>query len=231
MTVCTACSSNYDDNFKFCPYCGQIKSEFRESVVAKIQISTPKFEEAVLRLELVKKTLLNEPPFDFSPGFLSKIWKDFTDNWKEMNLYRLALVSIHPEKGEYTPYTSGLFGIFSTPFKLPPEVAGGLVDPSRYDWLRKFFSERKQAWDELNSYLIREGWMGITNRATNRKPPFKIEFPFISEAEFKTETSYRRGTYILEKSSLLSDDEYLVVFKSFDELMEGYRFRRQLSTY
>jgi hypothetical protein len=61
MPLCQGCGASYDDNFKFCPHCGRAKPEPR-SINLNVQVAPVRYEEVVLKIEVVGMTELTEPP-------------------------------------------------------------------------------------------------------------------------------------------------------------------------
>lgn len=151
-------------------------------VNVNVQVANAPYEEATLTMELVEKEPASEPPFNWRPSLLEKMLGDKGGEWEEICVYHLVLNAVHPTRGHYNAFTSSTFRAFQPPkppkrFSLPIPLKNRLVSSEiGHRWLRRFFRERKEAWDGLNQYLISEGWRGITNRASKRQPPFEIHF-------------------------------------------------------
>lgn len=179
MSTCAACGACYDDTFKFCPHCGRAKPE-PESINLNVRVAPVRYEEAVLKIEVVGTAELTEPPFDYRPSRLTKLLGEDgkSKNWTSTAILRLLLESTHPDKGKYLAYASGTFrGFIERDFKLPNALVAtftALKFTASYPphkWLLDLFDERHQCWDEFNWYLISEGWIGLTQHATDRKAP------------------------------------------------------------
>ena len=215
MPVCKGCSASYDDSFTFCPYCGTVKPE---PTRVEIEIST-QYEEAILRINLVKKETITEYPFNWQPNILEKILGDTGRNWTEVCFYNFLLTSTHPTKEEYAAYTSDPFRIFYSQavrdeLEFPIPVKNMLLhQPRGKEWIDRFFVERKKVWEDYNTYLIKNGWRGLTECSVKRTPPFEIEFDW-SMGE-----------------SALYMDGYLTIgkFSSVDKLVQNYRYNRPAS--
>lgn len=55
MPKCVGCGASYDDTFKFCPHCGRVKRE-PEAITLNVQVAPVRYEEAVLKVEVVGTT-------------------------------------------------------------------------------------------------------------------------------------------------------------------------------
>ena len=55
MPKCNSCAANYDDNFRYCPYCGAAKSAPNIRLV-QVQSDPRLYEEGVLRLKCILET-------------------------------------------------------------------------------------------------------------------------------------------------------------------------------
>lgn len=183
MPICEMCTASYDEKFKFCPYCGRARPEPKVSQVnVNVQVADASYEEATLKIELLEKRPVSEPPFNWRPSLLEKILGEKGDAWEEICIYHLVLDAVHSIKGHYNAFTSSTFRSFQPPkppkrFSLPTRLKNRLVSSEiGHEWLRRFFQERKEAWDGLNQYLISESWHGISSKARKRQPPFEIHF-------------------------------------------------------
>lgn len=221
MPVCVGCDTSYDENFKFCPNCGKAKSE-QEKIVFEIQAKPYSYEEAVLKIETVKREIVTEYPFNnYKPNPIEK-WLDGGRNWNwnEVTICKFALQSIHPSKGEYTVFESSSFRAFyvkiqNDEMSFPIPIKNMLSSQNQgIKWIENFFDERSRAWKQLNNFLIGNGWVGITYKAKERIPPLEIE---ISLGGIK--------------SQLFLHDGYLKIsnYLHFEEIEDKYRYQKQLS--
>jgi hypothetical protein len=223
MPVCKGCSASYDDQFGFCPHCGRAKPG-PDMIIANVQASPPQFEEAVLKIPLVKKAELHEYPFEWRPNAIEKLLGDKGMNWTTICFYNLALHSIHPTKGRYVTYESALFRAWEastsgSPYgdikrlQFPIPVNNMLKTDRGRAYIVRLFEERKAVWEDLNTYLIQHGWQGLTDKAVQRKPPFAVEPDFSNWFGLN-----------------LTDLEYLASsHRLLDEIAQGYRYQRQIA--
>jgi len=175
MSLCQGCGASYDDAFKFCPHCGRAKSE-PQSINLNVQAAPVRYEEAVLKIEVVGTAELTEPPFDWRPSVLTKMLGEGGRNWTHITTFRLLLDSFHPERGQYVAYQSTVFRGYVV------QLGNDLKFPERFhhneafqSWADDLFQERRRTWESTNNYLIREGWSGLTEKAINRKAPSFLE--------------------------------------------------------
>lgn len=175
MSTCAACGASYDDTFKFCPHCGRAKPE-PESINLNVRVAPVRYEEAVLKIEVIGATELTEPPFDWRPSGLTKMLDEGGRNWTQITTFRLILDSYHPQSGQYVAYQSTKFRGYVV------QLGNDLKFPARFDnnksfqsWAEAVFSERRKAWDSTNNYLIQEGWTGLSENAMKRKVPPDLE--------------------------------------------------------
>lgn len=178
MPLCKGCGSSYDDEFKFCPHCGRAKPE-PEEIRVRVQVEPTGYEEAILEIKQVNRTELWEYPFDWRPSFVEKLLGDRQKNWTEISHFVFSLKSIHKDKGEYIAFESDPFRAFYVPneeVEFPIPIIGRLSNTEKgREWVKNIFLERSRAWDQLNTFLIYNGWIGITDDAINRIPPFYME--------------------------------------------------------
>jgi hypothetical protein len=175
MPFCQGCSASYDDTFKFCPHCGRAKTE-PESINLNVRVAPVRYEEAVLKIEVVGTTELTEPPFDYRPSGITRALGEGGKNWTQISTFRLLLDSFHPQKGQHIAHKS-------TDFKgYVVQLGKDLKFPERFrnneqfrSWADALFSERRKAWDSTNRYLIQEGWTGLSENAVNRKVPYMLQ--------------------------------------------------------
>lgn len=231
MPVCEMCTASYDDEYKFCPYCGRARPE-PDVTRIDVRVSVAPYEEATLEIELIEKVAVSEPPFDWRPNFLAKALGDRGHNWTEIGIYRLSLEVIHPTNGSYTPFRSSAFRAFQREqphqkFSLPTPIQNSLVfQDDGHKWLRRFFQERRDAWEELNQYLLKEGWRGKTSAAKNRQPPFEIEFD-LSQPQKLVDRMKAQDKQILD----LQRDGFLSIGKWWHVPGEApdYRYQRPIT--
>lgn len=105
MPLCQGCGANYDDNYKFCPHCGRARPE-PASINLNVQVAPVRYEEAVLKIEVVGTAELTEPPFDWRPSGMTKLMGEAGKNWTHITRFRLLLDSFHPQRGQYVAYQS-----------------------------------------------------------------------------------------------------------------------------
>lgn len=171
MSTCAACGASYDDTFKFCPHCGRAKPE-PESINLNVRVAPVRYEEAVLKIEVVGTTELTEPPFDWRPGGMTKLMGEAGRNWTQITSFRLLVDCIHPLRGQYVDYKSMEFRGFVVQHSYHVEL------PYRFrynrtfqSWADNLFEERLKVWENTNQYLIKEGWIGLTKDAIDRRFP------------------------------------------------------------
>ena len=136
MPLCQGCGASYDDNYKFCPHCGRAKPE-PEAINLNVRVAPVRYEEAVLKIEVVGTTELTEPPFDYRLGGLTRVLGQGGRNWKQFTTYRLLVDSHHPETGQHIAYQSATFGGFNcTNLKFP----GLFIDRREFrPWVERIF--------------------------------------------------------------------------------------------
>lgn len=171
MPLCQGCGANYDDNYKFCPHCGRARPE-PASINLNVQVAPVRYEEAVLKIEVVETAELTEPPFDWRPSGMTKLMGEAGRNWTQITKFRLLLDCIHPWRGQYVDYKSVEFRGFAVQHFFHVEL------PHRFRYNRTFeswadtlFEERRRVWENTNQYLIQEGWIGLTKDAIDRWSP------------------------------------------------------------
>jgi hypothetical protein len=172
MPLCQGCGASYDDNFKFCPHCGRAKPQ-PESINLNVQVAPVRYEEAVLKIEVVGTTELTEPPFDWRPSGMTKLMGEAGRNWTQITRFRLLLDSFHPQRGQYVAYQSAEFRgyVAQLDVKFPERFRH---NKAFQFWTDSVFSERSKAWVSTTSYLIQEGWIGLTEQATKRERPYEL---------------------------------------------------------
>ena len=87
MCTCTGCGASYDESFKFRPHCGRAKPE-PEFINLNVRVAPARYEEAVLKIEVVEATELTEPPFDYRPGGMTKLMGEAGRNWTKLTKFR-----------------------------------------------------------------------------------------------------------------------------------------------
>lgn len=180
MPLCQGCGASFDDTYKFCPHCGRARPE-PQAIDLNVQVAPVRYEEAVLKMEVVGTAELTEPPFDRRPSGLMKLLGEGGRNWTQITTFRLLVDSHHPERGEYTAHQSATFRGFATDdLKLPDSV----TDRWEYKgWVENVFRERKLAWESVTRYLVQEGWEGLTKAASDWKEPFPVTPGYNSEGD------------------------------------------------
>lgn len=230
MPICEGCSGSYADEFSFCPYCGRIKSE-PETLEISIKQHPGKYEEASLQLFLENKSTLTQPPFDRKLDLFDMFGK-ISPNWNEVGNFTLRLNSYHPDKNEYIAFESSAFQAFIVDerainegsfalkaIRFPVPVKNLLVREEKAStWLKDFYKNREVAWKEFNKFLIREGWLGLSQAAVKREPPFWLKHTYSLPTKWQdAETSVSD----LEAPGALSLGFY-------DEIADRYTYRRAI---
>jgi hypothetical protein len=149
MPLCQGCGASYDDNYKFCPHCGLAKPE-PEAITLNVQVAPVRYEEAVLKIEVVGMTELTEPPFDYRPSGMRRALGESGRNWTRIAILRLLLESMHPEKGKRLAFSSGTFrGFIEADFELPNIMVSRFTleqfsaSHLAHKWLLDLLDERK----------------------------------------------------------------------------------------
>lgn len=175
MPLCRGCGASYDDTYKFCPHCGRAKPE-PQAVNLNVQVAPVRYEEAVLKIEVLGTTELTEPPFDWRPGGMTKLMGEAGKNWTHITKFRLLLDSFHPQTGRYVAFQSPEFRGYVV------QLGNDVKFPDRFrhnhlfrSWADDLFQERKRTWESTNDYLMREGWSGLTEKAIKREVPSFLE--------------------------------------------------------
>ena len=153
-----------------------------KQVIEVNHLNMPRYEEAKLNLKFVKKIRLTEYPFDYTPRYLEKLTGEVKEDWNVVGCFTFILTSNHPDKGEYVAYESDMFYIFPRLqegyFKFPTVVGNQLVfQPKGQVWVDGFFRMRSHSWKQINTFLIQDNWIGITENAVKRIPPFNLQPP------------------------------------------------------
>lgn len=194
MPKCQSCAANYDDNFRFCPYCGTAKPT---SHILVVQNADPRlYEEGVLRLKCVlEKQVIGT----------YKPWLGRTKvEQQPVSINQIELVALSHEKGEYLALTSATFRQlmpFNREHYIPHYLAGytseeleqhlknahDYVEVGReYDrgsneyvnmqqtYFEVLYRELKSAWEGFCASLKSDGWYGVTEEAIRRSPPVGI---------------------------------------------------------
>ena len=142
-----------------------------------------------------------------------------------------ALNSLHPNKGEYVAFKSDSFRAFyasSGDFEFPIPIGNRLSSGKEGQrWLDHFFQERADAWKQFNSYLVKSGWIGITDLAINREPPLCLNMG----SDWTKRGKYGDYRHLLHRTGyLVVGNEISGFARLFDESEKYYRYRRQLGT-
>ncbi|MFZ2362246.1 MAG: hypothetical protein WA040_23095 [Anaerolineae bacterium] len=171
MPLCQGCGASFDDAYKFCPQCGRAKPE-PQAINLNVQVAPVRYEEAVLKIEVLGTSELTEPPFDWRPSGMTKLMGEAGKNWTHITRFRLLLDCIHPWRGQYVGHESMEFRGFAVQHFSHVEL------PHRFQynrtfqsWADRLFEERVKVWESTNQYLIQEGWIGLTEYAINRVCP------------------------------------------------------------
>lgn len=192
MPKCQSCAANYDDNFRYCPYCGTAKPTPQVLVV---QGADPRlYEEGVLRLKCILETQV----FGSHKGWFGKI----SELRSPVRINQIELVALSHEKGEYIALTSATFrhllptnsesiryliGYLKRDIEEPLRSAQDFVETGKqYDrgnndyfrmqqtFFEALYREQKKAWESFFESLRNEGWFGITDEAIGRRRPYDI---------------------------------------------------------
>lgn len=235
MPVCQGCASSYDDDFKFCPYCGRAKPEPQE-VKVRVQVEAGGYEEAVLEVKQVNRTELWENPFNWRPNFVERMLGDTTKYWTEISHFVFSLKSIHKDKGEYIAFESEPFRAFyvaNDDIKFPPPIKNRLANTDEgRQWVVNVMGERSRAWDQFNTWLIHNGWTGITEDAIQRTPPFYMEMP--DEWFNKKNSNSEKRVYWTEHVGYLiigighpHNPDRIFRKKTLENVKDKYRYQRR----
>lgn len=234
MPICQGCGASYDDNYKFCPNCGRAKPE-PQAINLNVRVAPVRYEEAVLKMEVVGTAELTEPPFDYRPSGLTKLMGDGGKNWTQIAILRLLLESMHPDKKKYLAFSTGTFRGFLKPdLKLPTTLytflRTGKFSESRqkHKWLLDLVDERRRRWEEFNGYLVSEGWVGLTQRATDREAPFTDDPNALIDHEGKLHAFFQSMLLATNISYLLSASFRGEAGDMYDFGRE-YRYRRSVA--
>lgn len=237
MPLCKGCGSSYDDEFKFCPHCGRAKPE-PEEIRVRVQVEPTGYEEAILEIKQVNRTELWEYPFDWRPSFVEKLLGDRQKNWTEISHFVFSLKSIHKDKGEYIAFESDPFRAFYVPneeVEFPIPITGRLSNTEKgREWVKNIFLERSHAWDQFNTYLINNGWKGITEDAVQRTPPFYLEMPDawlnkkISNSDKRIYLIKQVGYLIIGLGHPANPDR-IFRKKTLENTKNKYRYQRQIA--
>ncbi len=230
MPKCQSCAANYDDNFRYCPYCGTAKPNPQVLVV---QGADPRlYEEGVLRLKcIVEKQVIGS-----YKGWLGKT----REEQQPVSIDQIELVALSHEKGEYIALTSTRFrhlmpidqepgmprylsGLYSRDLAEPLRYALDYVEIGKqYDrgnneyfkmqqtFFETLFREQKNAWEGFCASLKSGGWFGITDEAIRRSFPVGM-----------------LGDYPTGWDDVKPKDPYKEPFYNNSYAMKRYRYRRQ----
>lgn len=96
MPKCSSCAANYDENFRYCPYCGTARP-IPQILVVQGQADTRLYEESVLRLKcLIEKQVTGHGKGLFGRAFEQR---------EPMRIVQIELVAMNHERGEYVALT------------------------------------------------------------------------------------------------------------------------------
>ena len=214
MPVCLGCGASYNNTVEFCPYCGKAQPE-PQVLNVNVHHLPSGYEEAVLKIVHIRDEELNESPFDWRPNLFGKVLDSTKEKWTRISYFRFVLVSLHPQKGEYVAFESDLFRAFLKDTKFPSRILNTLTfQPVGQQWVEVFFSERKKAWQQFNEFLIQQNWVGLTEEAIRREPPFELQMP--------AEWEVNKQTFWLE------DCLRIPIYRSLEYIADRYRYQRQV---
>ena len=100
--------------------------------------------------------------------------------------------------------------------------------------MNNVFLERSHAWDQFNTYLINNGWKGITEDAVQRTPPFYLEMPDewlnkkISNSDKRIYLIKQVGHLIIGKGHPDNSDR-MFRKKTLENAKNVYRYQRQIT--
>jgi hypothetical protein len=228
MPKCQSCAANYDDNYRYCPYCGTAKPIPQ---VLAVQGADPRlYEEGVLRLKCILETQV----IGSYRGWFGKI----SELRSPVRINQIELVGLSHEKGQYIALTSATFrhllptnsestryliGYGPKDLEEPLRSAQDFVETGKqydrgnndyFQMQQTFFEalchEQKKAWESFNESLRNEGWFGITDEAIGRRFPFDI----LAEGsydwyDYKPKDPYKEPYYMSHR-------------------MRNHRYRRQI---
>ena len=235
MPICKGCGSSYDGSFKFCPHCGRAKPE-PEVLKINVQVEASGYEEAILEVEWLRKTEIKEYPFDWRPNLIDKILGDNKKHWTEISHFLFSLKSTHKEKGEYVAFKSDAFRAFyihNDDIKFPIPIKNMLSHTENgREWVEDIFLERAHAWKQFNTFLINNGWVGLTDSAINRIPPFYMK---MHDEWFDKTIGSERGNWLLEQIGFLiigighpDNPDRFFRKKTIESMENKYRYQRQI---
>ena len=237
MAICKGCGASHSDNYKFCPYCGRLKSE-RTIVSAQGTVDPRNYEEATLRIRFtVEKQVLLSTKGWFGPSTI--------EGYVQVGC--IELLALSHEKGEYIALTSGRvrglpklgsweqiynFIGWTENFRGWKETFEFVETGKPYDRngfssvVESIIQERKQTWEEFCTALRNDGWFGITDPAIARKNPFGSE-----AVSLEGEQSFQNRLQLNEKmrdwfKKSRKQVPNQVFNLGFDH--ERYRYRRQV---
>lgn len=215
MPLCQGCGASYDDNYKFCPHCGRAKPE-PQAINLNVQVAPVRYEEAVLKIEVLGTTELTEPPFDWRPSGMTKLMGEAGKNWTHITRFRLLLDCIHPFRGQYVGYSSMEFRGFAVEHFFHVELPHRFRHNRTFQsWADKLFEERRMVWENTNQYLIQEGWIGLTKDATDRRFP-----EFLCSASHDNDPELKRIAGVLATEFVPNPPAGMT------REVVGYRYRR-----
>ncbi len=233
MPLCQGCGASYDDAFKFCPHCGRAKPE-PELINLNVRVALARYEEAVLKIEVVGTTELTEPPFDWRPNGLRRALGEGSKNWTQIAFLRLLLESMHPDNGRCLAYASSNFrGFVECDLEFPSILSSSFTlekfsaSNQAHNWLLDLFDERRRCWEGFNGYLIGEGWVGMTQRATDREAPFTDQLSDeLVNRDGKLASHFQNALMATSYHSYLRTVRSREVTPNMIDFGKSYRYRR-----
>ena len=236
MPLCQGCGASYDDTFKFCPHCGRARPE-PQAINLNVQVAPVRYEEAVLKIEVVGTTELTEPPFDWRPSGIRKALGETSKNWTRIAILRLLLESMYPDQGAYLAYVSGTFrGFIEAGIDMPNVIVSEFTlekfsaSHPAHKWLLDLLDERRTRWNEFNSFLVSEGWTGLTQHATDREAPFADQLSHeLINRDGKLVSHFQNALMATSYHSYLRTVRSQEVTPNLIHFGKSYRYRRVAS--
>lgn len=234
MPKCQSCAANYDDNFRYCPYCGTAKPTPQVLVV---QGADPRlYEEGVLRL----RCMIENQIVATGTGLFGKTY----EQREPLRIVQVELAAMSHDRGDYIALISNRFrhllprkehehssylgGYAPSELEQHLRDAFDLVEtgkqyiPGRPPWLRPLletlFREQRDAWESFNTALRDAGWFGVTDEAIGRRPPRSGNGGWWSIL-----AQYPSGW-----ADIKPKDPYHEPYYDESDRMRNYRYRRQI---
>lgn len=233
MPKCQSCAKNYDDNFRYCPYCGTAKSTPQ---VLMVQGADPRlYEEGVLRL----KCIIENQVVGTGKGLFGKTY----EQREPLRVVQVELAAMSHDRGDYIALTSDRFRhllptkehgysylLGYAPSELEQDLrdafdlveTGKQYNPGRPPWMRPLletlFREQRDAWVSFNTELRDAGWFGVTDEAIGRRLPRSGNGGWWSVL-----AQYPSGW-----ADIKPKDPYHEPYYDESDRMRNYRYRRQI---